>query len=194
MKKTSSILPFLILFLLTSFAFAQNERKFQGTIATQMKTLVDNAFPYDNFKVIRPALPQLRNNVLDTIQHYINQQNQFTHILEAQQSSIDSLNRSLKEKEVQLEKAEIEKNSFSLLGMHMSKGIYSVFMWFLVLALGGGLIIYIYKFNRSNVITRESKKDLDSLKDEFDTHRKRAMEREQKLKRDLLDELNKSAR
>ncbi len=50
---------------------------------------------------------------------------------------------------------------------------------------------FIYKFNSSNVLTTEAKKAFQDLQVEFDNHKKSAREREQKLARQLQDELNK---
>jgi hypothetical protein len=50
---------------------------------------------------------------------------------------------------------------------------------------------FIYKFNSSNVLTTEAKKSFQELQQEFDAHKKTAREREQKLARQLQDELNK---
>lgn len=194
MQKPHYLLATLIMLLFHTLAYAQNESKFSGSIDHQMKTLVEQAFPYDNFKVIRPALPQLQKNVIDTINYYKTQQNHNALTIKKQQSSIDSLNMDLRQKEAHLTQVEAEKDSFSFMGILMSKAAYSMLMWFIVLLLGIALAFYIYRFNNSRVTTRESKKNLEELKQEYEAHRKRALEREQKLKRDLLDELNKSGR
>ena len=48
-----------------------------------------------------------------------------------------------------------------------------------------------YKFKNSNVITKEAKKTLEETEEEFQEHRRVALEREQKIMRKLQDELNK---
>ncbi len=53
------------------------------------------------------------------------------------------------------------------------------------------LALFIFKFNQSNIITKQVKVRLQETEDEFDAHRKRALEREQKVMRKLQDEINK---
>ncbi len=53
------------------------------------------------------------------------------------------------------------------------------------------LLFFIYKYKNSNSTTKEAKKNLAEIEDEFDDHRRTALEREQKVRRQLQDELNK---
>ena len=74
----------------------------------------------------------------------------------------------------------------------MSKSTYNLFIWSLV----GGLIILtalsFLLFKRSHLVTKETKVRLDEVREEFDSHRKNALIREQKLARKLQDEVNKN--
>ncbi len=56
------------------------------------------------------------------------------------------------------------------------------------------LIIFIIRFKASNAITVKAKENLATMQDEFEEHRKRSIEREQKLRRELQDEINKQRR
>ena len=53
------------------------------------------------------------------------------------------------------------------------------------------LMIFITKFKRSNSVTIQTKLTLKEVETEFEEHRKIALEREQKVRRQLQDELNK---
>ena len=53
------------------------------------------------------------------------------------------------------------------------------------------LAIFIGRFKQSNSITKDIKNRLKETEEEFDNHRKVALEREQKVRRQLQDELNK---
>jgi hypothetical protein len=53
------------------------------------------------------------------------------------------------------------------------------------------LLFFIYKFKNSNSITKHARLALQDLEDEFEEHRKTSVEREQKIRRQLLDEINK---
>jgi hypothetical protein len=79
----------------------------------------------------------------------------------------------------------------SLFGLQMSKTGYNMLMWSVIGALLALLILFIYKFNNSNVVTKEAKLALSEMEEEFEEHRKVALEREQKVRRQLQDEINK---
>lgn len=194
MKKVSCIFAILIFVLSSLTVYSQTESSFNGTIESQMNKLVDQSFPYESFKGIRPSLPQLRKNVLDSINHYKEQRTQEKTTVQEQRAKIDSLEGTIQKKDQELNKAITQRDNFSFLGIDMRKSAYSSLMWGLVVILAIVLVFFIYRYNNNIVIARDSKKDLESLKSEFENHRKRALEREQKLKRDLQDELNKSAR
>ncbi|GAA4818353.1 tRNA (guanine-N1)-methyltransferase [Litoribaculum gwangyangense] len=112
-------------------------------------------------------------------------------IVKAQIKEITDLKANLSETKNELENTKQEKDSMSLFGIQMSKTGYNVLMWTII---GGSLallLFFIYKFKNSNAITRDAKKALDEIEEEFEEHRKTALEREQKVRRQLQDEINK---
>jgi septal ring factor EnvC (AmiA/AmiB activator) len=112
-------------------------------------------------------------------------------IVKAQIKEITDLKANLSETKNDLENTKQEKDSMSLFGIQMSKTGYNVLMWII---LGGSLallLFFIYKFKNSNAITRDAKKALEEIEEEFEEHRKTALEREQKVRRQLQDEINK---
>jgi uncharacterized membrane protein (DUF106 family) len=80
----------------------------------------------------------------------------------------------------------------ALLGMQTSKTNYNVIMWTIIAALTALLLFFIYKFKNSNSLTKEAKYKLEEVESEFEEHRRNALEREQKVRRQLQDELNKN--
>ena len=73
----------------------------------------------------------------------------------------------------------------------MSKPTYKLIVWSFVGVLIVLLSFFIFKFKNSNVLTLEAKKALAEMEEEFENHRRRALEREQKVMRKLQDEINK---
>mgnify|MGYP000848115552 CR=1 FL=1 len=65
----------------------------------------------------------------------------------------------------------------------------------IMLSIIGGLVLFllffISKFKQSISITKQTKSNLKEVEDEYEEHRKKALEREQKVMRRLQDELNK---
>ena len=53
------------------------------------------------------------------------------------------------------------------------------------------LLFFIYKFNSSNVLTKQAENTLGEVEDEFEQYRKKTLVKEQQLRRKLQDEINK---
>ena len=83
-----------------------------------------------------------------------------------------------------------EKDSMSFLGIPSTKKSYQVISWTLILGLLGALLFFIFKFRNSNYLTQQAKSALEEMEQEFEQHRRWALDREQKLSRELLDERN----
>ncbi len=64
-------------------------------------------------------------------------------------------------------------------------------LWGIIVLLLLGLSYFIFKFFRSNILTKEAKNNLVDVEQEFEQHRKKTLVREQKLRRKLQDEINK---
>ncbi len=109
----------------------------------------------------------------------------------AQANEITNLKTSLSNTESTLNSTNEEKENISLFGIQMSKDNYKVLMWGIVAGLLALLLLFIYKFKGSNSSTREAKLKLSEVEVEFEDHRRTALEREQKVRRQLQDELNK---
>src|SRR5690606_23498461 len=109
----------------------------------------------------------------------------------SQQAAVEAMTDSLAQARNELQIAQREKDSFSFIGVSLEKSTYSLIMWGIVLLLAAALIFYIYRYNQGHVVTNDTKKAIEELQEEFDQNRKKAMEKEQKLKRQLQDELNK---
>lgn len=92
----------------------------------------------------------------------------------------------------ELEIVNNEKKSVSFFGTLISKTTYAFIMWGIVIVLALLLGVFIYKFRNSNSITSESRKALEILEAEYEEHRRNSIEREQKVRRQLQDEINKN--
>jgi hypothetical protein len=168
---------------------AQNQ-VFSGTIEEQFDVLLKNSFPYENFKNVRDNLPRFKKNTLDSLKSLQEQIQDQKGTIENQKANIDSLKLALSNtKEIVS-----QRDSISFLGMPIEKGTYNITVWSIIIVLIILLFFFIQRY-KSNIQTAKENKDAaDEIREEFEQHRKKAMEREQKLKRDLQDELNRSGR
>ena len=193
---------FFIVFtsLLSLNSLAQEEDKLSlnnGTIDNQFEYILKksgnfkgtNGQPYEAVKLsMFLALRAHTNDSLKTLKKTLAEREA---TLASQTKEIADLKTNLANTQQDLEKTNAEKDSMSLFGMQMSKTGYNALMWAIIAGLLALLILFIYKFKNSNAITREAKKSLAEIEEEFDEHRRIALEREQKVRRQLQDEINK---
>lgn len=133
----------------------------------------------------------LKSNVLDSLKTTYKALENSENVVGNQAKEIEDLKTKLANTQTNLEQTDSEKNNMALLGMQTSKTNYNVIMWSIIAGLLAFLLFFIYKFKGSNSATRDAKHKLDEVETEFEEHRRNALEREQKVRRQLQDELNK---
>ena len=84
-----------------------------------------------------------------------------------------------------------KENLISFLGLQVSKTAYHLNLWTCVLLLLFALVCFIFKFTKSNILTKKAQDNLQSQHSEYEQYKKKSIEREQKLRRELQDEINK---
>lgn len=159
-----------------------------GTITSQFDYIYRVSNNFQEYEVVKKSnLEQLKANVLDSIRT-IN--SQLEEIKASQAGHSDTLaalnakvNQAITEKEAALE----AQDSFSFLGINIQKAVYSTMMWSLVAILGASLAFFAVQYFRSFGRIKKAEKDLLEVQEEFEQHRKNTLERERKLKRELID-------
>jgi hypothetical protein len=147
---------------------------------------------YQTYKVISiDKFNTLKSNVLDSIQKanktILDKEKQLAEEL----IKIEELNKKLDKTEADLKIALTKENSILLFGAELPKVTYNLILWSIILVLGILLTLFIVRFSRSNVLTKKAQESLIEVEEEFEMHRKKSLEREQKLRRKLQDEINK---
>ncbi|MDB9755149.1 tRNA (guanine-N1)-methyltransferase [Winogradskyella sp.] len=138
------------------------------------------------------SLLTLKANVLDSLKTTYAKLDSSQKIVNNQAKEIEGLKIQLQNTKTNLEETNSEKDNMALLGMQMNKESYNILMWSVIAGLLALLLVFIYKFKGSNTLTKEAKFRLDEIETEFEEHRRGALEREQKVRRQLQDELNKN--
>ena len=193
---------FLIALLTCNLHFAQQDDKQEelsldgGSIESQFEYLYKKSGNYNaegkRYEVVRTInLDKLKKNVLDSINAANIKAAELKNTISAQEASINSLNSKLKETTDNLTAVTNEKDSMSLLGATVSKGTYNFILWTVIIGLLLLFLLFVFKFRRSNVLTQQAKSNLAELETEYEDHRRRALEREQRISRQLQDEINK---
>ena len=197
------ILLLLALLLASNVQFAQNAEEEEdkltldeGPISNQFDYIAKRSGNYRadgvRYEVVKESnLFKIRKNVLDSIAAMNKKTGELKATIAEHETTITSLNKKLEETTTNLGLVTEEKDSMSFLGLPVSKGTYNFVLWTIIGALFLTLGLFIYKFRNSNILTQEAKQNLSELEVEYEDHRRRALEREQKISRQLQDELNK---
>jgi tetrahydromethanopterin S-methyltransferase subunit B len=182
-----------IVFLTTSItSFSQENIKEDYSIKSQFDKIYRTSTNYQIYKVIgKDKYQKLKINVLDSLKNSKKLISEIANLLKSERENIQKLNSSLNKTKVDLETALQKENSFSLFGAQLNKITYGLILWFIIIALSLSLIFFIFKFLKNHLVTKEAQENLTYVEQEFENHRKKSIEREQKLRRQLQDEINK---
>lgn len=164
----------------------------KGTIDNQFEYVIQKSYNYQDYKNVKKDwLYQLKAHTLDSLKAIQNDLKTTQNKVDSLAQEITTLKSNLSETKTTLAETNEEKDNMALFGLQMSKSNYNVLMWSVIGVLLVLLLFFIYKFKNSNSVTREAKKSLLETEEEFEEHRRTALEREQKVRRQLQDEINK---
>ena len=204
MNPIKSVISIVFTCLFTLTIFSQTTPAEEDQLSLDSGS-IDNQFEYilrksGNFRgtngqmyeaVKLNMLLTLRAHTIDSLKTVHKDLADTKAIVNAQAKEISDLKTNLSNTQNDLTQTNTEKNSMSFFGAQMSKTGYNALMWTIIAGLLALLIFFIYKFKNSNAVTRNAKKALEEIEEAFDEHRKTALEREQKVRRQLQDEINK---
>ena len=157
-------------------------------IKGQFEYLYKTSNRYEQYKVILiDAYNQLKENSLDSINMYKSEINGLQNEINGLNNDLFTQKDEIEQLNDRLESALNAENSIGLLGVQITKGVYNLIMWVLVLILSGISVIVMLLYKRGHQVVRSTKERLAEVKQEFETHRKNTLVREQKLARELMD-------
>ncbi|BFP39165.1 hypothetical protein FGF1_00100 [Flavobacteriaceae bacterium GF1] len=195
------IVPIIALLVCAVTLNAQNEQgrtlQDDNSIQGQFETVIRKSTNYrqngKRYEVVRLIeLNALQKNVLDSISTANNTINSLKSTIAENETAIGSLNAKLDETTKNLNQITEEKDSMPFFGSLVSKSTYKLVVWSIIVGLIIFLIFFVFKFRSSNTLTQQAKTALADLEEEYEQHRRRALEREQKISRELHDERNKN--
>lgn len=192
-KHLVTLLPLL---LCTVILFAQENPQPEAkdnSIEGQFKDVVDESNNYQEYKVIKKyQINQLRKNILDSVSALESKIATSKTEIDQKATQIDSLTSQLKTTKEDLSVSREKENGISILGILTQKATYNTIMWSIIVLLLVGLAFIFYKFKNSHKVTKDSQLKLAETEMELETNRQKSLEREQKLRRKLQDEVNKN--
>jgi hypothetical protein len=171
----------------------------KGSIDSQFISLRNNSSQYEYngvlYKGIRiDYLTILKTNTSDTLKTLYKRLFVYQQTINKKNAVIDSLSHVLGNTSELYLNTSKEKNSLNFFGITFSKAAYNSLLWTIIFGLIFLLITLALLYKKNNTTNIQTKQDLEDLKKEYEAHRKRALEREEKLARQHLDELNKYKR
>lgn len=198
MKLTKKLLFLLLIFFATQIS-AQEKTEPEKTrpvsknsISGQFDELYRKSGSYQEYKVInKDNYNNLKLVVMDSIQ-YVNKKLAGTDVvIKRQQAEIDSLKVNLKKTNDSL--IEVTKNVDDIdgFGVPMKKANYNMLVYSLLAGLLGLSLFFMLRYRQSNKLTDQAQKVLKDTEEEFDNYKRVSIEREQKVRRELQDEINK---
>ena len=190
MKKAIILSATLLTYSLSSYAQSET-----NTIESQFNTLLNQSNNWQNYKVVeKNKLLHIQQNVKDSIgrlQTTIKQNNQ---VLIEQKTTIDSLSHQLQGVQKDLTLALEQENNLDFIGISTHKSTFKVIVWSIILVLLLALGILFTQYKRSFATTKDAHTKQLEAESELEEYKKLALEREQKIRRQLQDEINKNKR
>lgn len=193
MKYLKLILPLLFVCNLNAQRLTKAQvDSLPNTIENQFTKAYRLSNTWQDYKMIkRSYFVSFQKSILDSVTGLKKNIATKQQKINEQQTTITSLNERISSLNGNLSTAISKENNIFLFGIPMSKASYNILLWSIIAGLIAGLAFFVYKFKSSNLLTREAKDSLAEIELEFEQHRKKAIEKEQKLRRQLQDEINK---
>ncbi len=195
MKVIKHFLALILISLITATSYAQTEQKpslDNGTIESQFDYLYRKSSSYQEYKVVKKTFYiKIKKNVLDSLKSIKNELQETKQIVNTQSNEINDLKSDLKTTNDNLTGVTKEKDNIKFLGMSLTKASYNSILWSIIIILLLLLFLFVYKFKNSNSVTKQANQLLSETEEEFTSFKTVALEREQKVRRELQDEINK---
>ena len=191
--KMKLYLSLITALLFISISFAQKTKDTEEiSIRGEFDRLYRVSTNYKGYKVInKEKFLDLKQQVLDSSKASQNLLIEKNNLLKASKLDNKKNQEALTLTKLTLEATLKKENSISLFGIQLSKFIYNFILWTLI-SLLLVLVIYLsFKFQKNNFLTKRATQNLKNVEYEYEQYRKKALEREQKLRRTLQDEINK---
>ena len=193
--KSLHFLLFALLF--SSLSFSQDNsdevQEQEPSASQKLKTVVDKANNFEEYKVIEKVkINSAIRGVFEEYEALTAEISELKDSIQSQDQQVQSLKKEVSGLNTELTNLQNEKDEILFLGMAFSKSGYNTLVWSIIGVLIVLLLFFIFKFNRSNLLTKEAKQNLKNLDADYENYKRVALEKQQKLGRQLQDEKNKN--
>ena len=186
------VLLLLLLIHTANIASAQEFREEINSIDNQFDKIYKKATNYKNYIVIlKEQYLNLKSNVLDSLKDSKRLILEIENRLHTKNSTLKKTKEQLVSAEFNLKEVIQKANSMTFMGVQLNKTSYNLLLWLLIIFLTSTSVYFIFKFKKSMTITKEAQRVLLENEKALEIHQKKSLVREQKLRRQLQDEINK---
>jgi preprotein translocase subunit SecF len=195
----SFFLSVVLFVLVVGPAFAQaEEENIPQKLSDQYKDMIESSETFQQYKVIPiTKMNGFGEALKDTLSRYRNNIVSVKNERDAVEENNDSLQQQLADVKIELTETQKEVDSMNFFGILITKSVYNVILWGIVIGLVVLLIFLYLAFLNANRVAKQAKNDKVRVDEELEDLRKTAHDKQVKIKRELqtalnkLDELNK---
>lgn len=162
------------------------------TLKDRFQIMKAKSQTYQNYKVIKETvLDGVWRIVQDSLQgkqQTINQANQQIASLKAEVKKVED---TMKQKEASVQGIVHDSTHINVIGIEFSKGLFLTITGILLAALVGALVFVLARMKVLDKSIKEKSLTINLVSSEYDEYKKKAMEKQTKLSRELQDERNR---
>jgi len=176
----------------------RTREELQGPILDQFQYILDKSYNYssDNvpFEVIKNRyVLAFKIHLSDSLAALKQQINLHNKIVDELNTQIDASKAQIKQLETTNSKLSTQTSSIDIIGVRIDKTYFKTIIAVLIVLLTLIIILLSNKLRKANDIVNQAKDEADEAQKEQERFRRTSMEREQKLKRELLNLSKESA-
>ena len=184
----------MVVFLLFAITVSQAQEASlsKNTIASQFDYILEKSENYRDLKIVKTKwIQNLKQNITKSYGTIESQLLDSRTVVNRQKTEIAQLQSKLKETNASLSAYTNTGPTVTFLGIQFNQYVFT--MLFSIVFFGSLLsfVFFAIRFRKANAITQHSKSILSELEEEYQEYKRRAIEREQKVSRQLQDEINK---
>lgn len=163
-----------------------------STLREQFVILKEESNTYKDKKIIRETeLNRFWTNVQDSLVQ-VHQQLALTKSnINKQKAEVDTLNAKLESQREMVEESEHASTHISVMGIDILKNNFLSFFWITASVLTLLLLGALYQYRNSRMVTSRTQYNLRAIQRELEDFRKKSLEKERKLRRELQTERNR---
>lgn len=169
-----------------------SQQKDTISIKGNFDLIYNTSSTYKEYKIVRKSrLNNLRNKVSDSVKQLNNDLNLKGQRINKLEQDLNNINKVLLKNIAEKTSAIRLQNSIFFFGIELKKSSYKFMVWMIFILLVGVLSYFIFKYKNSFLTILEAKENLLQAEEELVMFKKKSIESDQKLRRQLQDEINK---